>query len=89
MNYKKIYIIYRYYSIMANKTISLPLETYDKLRKEKRKGESFADLINRLLKRTKSKIKLLEDLAGVFKDDDEWDEIIKEIYEDRKRPARI
>ena len=89
MNYEKIYIIYRYYSIMANKTISLPLETYDKLRKEKRKGESFADLINRLLKRTKSKIKLLEDLAGVFKDDDEWDEIIKEIYEDRKRPARI
>jgi len=74
---------------MANKTISLPLETYDKLRKEKRKGESFADLINRLLKRTKSKTKLLEDLAGVFKDDDEWDRIIKEIYEDRKRPARI
>lgn len=89
MNYKKIYIIYRYYSIMANKTISLPLETYDKLRKEKRKGESFADLINRLLKRTKSKTKLLEDLAGVFKDDDEWDGIIEEIYEDRKRPARI
>ena len=89
MNYKKVYIIYRYYSIMANKTISLPLETYDKLRKEKRKGESFADLINRLLKRTKSKTKLLEDLAGVFKDDDEWDRIIEEIYEDRKRPARI
>mgnify|MGYP001089678109 CR=1 FL=1 len=74
---------------MVNKTISLPLETYDKLRKEKRKGESFSDLINRLLKRTKSKIKLLEDLAGVFKDDDEWDRIIEEIYEDRKRPARI
>jgi len=74
---------------MANKTISLPLETYDKLRKEKRKGESFADLINRLLKRTKSKTKLLEDLAGVFKDDDEWDGIIEEIYEDRKRPARL
>ncbi len=72
---------------MVNKTISLPLETYDKLRKEKRKGESFADLINRLLKRTKSKTKLLEDLAGVFKDDDEWDGIIEEIYEDRKRPA--
>jgi len=74
---------------MVNKTISLPLETYDKLRKEKRKGESFADLINRLLKRTKSKTKLLEDLAGVFKDDDEWDGIIEEIYEDRKRPARL
>lgn len=74
---------------MVNKTISLPLETYDKLRKEKRKGESFADLINRLLKRTKSKTKLLEDLAGVFKDDDEWDRIIEVIYEDRKRPARL
>lgn len=74
---------------MANKTISLPLETYDKLRKEKRKGESFADLINRLLKRTKSKTKLLENLAGVFKDDDEWDRIIEVIYEDRKRPARL
>ena len=72
---------------MVNKTISLPLATYDKLRNEKRKGESFADLINRLLKRTKSKTKLLEDLAGVFKDDDEWDRIIEEIYEDRKRPA--
>jgi len=89
MNYKKIYIIYRYYFIMANKTISLPLETYDKLRKEKRKGESFADLINRLLKKTKSKTKLLEDLAGVFEDDDEWDRILEDIYDDRKKPARI
>ena len=72
---------------MVNKTISLPLETYDKLLKEKRKGESFTDLFNRLLKRTKSKTMLLEDLAGVFKDDDEWDRIIEEIYEDRTRPA--
>ena len=74
---------------MVNKTISLPLETYDRLRKEKRKGESFADLINRLLKRTKSKTKLLQDLAGVFEEDEEWDRIIEEIYDDRKKPARI
>lgn len=74
---------------MVNKTISLPFETYDKLRKEKRKGESFADLINRLLKRTKSRKKLLEDLTGVFKEDDEWDVIIEEIYQDRRRPARM
>ena len=72
---------------MVNKTISLPLEIYDKLHKEKRKGESFAELFNRLLERTKSKTMLLEDLAGVFKDDDEWDRIIEEIYEDRTRPA--
>ncbi len=74
---------------MANKTISLPIETYERLRKEKRKGESFADLINRLLKRTKSRKKILEDLAGVFKEDDEWDTIIEELYQERKRPARI
>lgn len=74
---------------MTNKTISLPVDTYDKLRKEKRKGESFADLINRLLKRTKSRKKLLEDLAGAFKEDDEWDTIIEELYQERNRPARI
>ena len=74
---------------MVNKTISLPLETYDRLRKEKLKGESFADLINRLLKRTKSKTKLLQNLAGVFEEDEEWDRIIEEIYDDRKKPARI
>ena len=32
--YKNIYIIYNYKYIMVNKTISLPFETYDKLRKE-------------------------------------------------------
>lgn len=75
--------------MMANKTISLPLETYDRLRKEKRKGESFADLINRLLKRSKSRKKLLEDLAGIFKEDDEWDTIVEDLYQERRRPARI
>ena len=88
-NHKIIYIIYNYNYIMTNKTISLPLETYDKLRKDKRKGESFADIINRLLKRSKSRKKLLEDLAGAFKEDDEWDTIIEELYQERKRPARI
>jgi predicted CopG family antitoxin len=74
---------------MANKTISLPPETYEKLRKEKRKGESFADLISRLLKKTKSRKKILEDLAGAFKEDDEWDTIIEDLYQERRRPARI
>ncbi|MBY9019337.1 MAG: hypothetical protein KGD66_10960 [Candidatus Lokiarchaeota archaeon] len=74
---------------MTNKTISLPFETYDKLRKEKHKGESFPELINRLLRRKKSKEKKLEDLAGVFEKDDEWDEIIEGLYEDRSRPGRM
>ena len=73
---------------MANKTISLPLETYERLRKEKRKGESFADLINRLLKGSKSRKLLLEDLAGVFKEDDEWDTIVEDLYQERRYPAR-
>ena len=73
---------------MANKTISLPLETYERLRKEKRKGESFADLINRLLKISISRKLLLEDLAGVFKEDDEWDTIVEDLYQERRYPAR-
>lgn len=74
---------------MANKTISLPEEIYNRLKKQKRKGESFSELIDRLLKEKKLKRQKFEELAGSLKDDDEWDEILKEIYEDRKRPARF
>ena len=74
---------------MTKKTISLPFETYDKLRKEKHEGESFPELMNRLLRRKKSKEKKLEDLAGVFEKDDEWDEIIEGLYEDRSRLGRM
>jgi len=34
---------------MTNKTISLPEDVYKKLRKEKQKGETFADVINRFI----------------------------------------
>lgn len=36
---------------MASKTISIPDETYLKLREAKRPGESFGDVIDRLLGR--------------------------------------
>jgi predicted CopG family antitoxin len=74
---------------MKNKTISLPEDLYDKLKRQKKKGESFPDLIDRLIKEKKSRRQQLEALAGSLKEDDEWDNILNEIYEDRKRPARI
>jgi len=74
---------------MTNKTISLPEDLYDKLKKQKRKGESFPELIDRLIKERKSRKQQLEALAGSLIEDEEWDDILQEIYEDRKRPARI
>ncbi|TFG03023.1 MAG: hypothetical protein EU529_00555 [Promethearchaeota archaeon] len=74
---------------MKNKTISLPEDLYEKLKRQKKKGESFPELIDRLIKEKKSKKQQLEALAGVFKEDNEWDQILNDIIEDRKRPARI
>ena len=74
---------------MKNKTISLPEDLYDKLKRQKKKGESFPDLIDRLIKEKKSRRQQLEALADSLKEDNEWDHILHEIYEDRKRPARI
>lgn len=74
---------------MPNKTISLPEEIYFKLKREKRKGETFPELISRLLKEKKNEETKLESVAGSLKDDDEWDDILKKLYEDREKPARI
>ncbi len=74
---------------MTNKTISLPEDLYDKLKKQKRNGESFPDLIDRLIKEKKSKKQQLEALAGSLLEDKEWDDIVHDIYKDRKRPPRI
>ncbi|MHA1282450.1 MAG: antitoxin VapB family protein [Promethearchaeota archaeon] len=74
---------------MTNKTISLPEDIYLALKKEKRKGESFADLISRLLKEEREKEKKLERLAGCWKDADEWDDILEQLYKDRRKPTRL
>lgn len=74
---------------MKNKTISLPEDIYNRLRMKKKKGESFPELIDRLIKERKTKKEQLENLAGSLKEDEEWDQILKEIYEDRKNPARL
>jgi len=74
---------------MKNKTISLPEDIYNRLKMKKKKGESFPELIDRLIKERKTKKEQLENLAGSLKEDEEWDQILKEIYEDRKNPARL
>jgi predicted CopG family antitoxin len=74
---------------MTQKTISLPEDVYNALKKQKRKGESFPELINRLLKEKHKKKSNLEKLAGSLKENDEWDSILKDIYDDRNKPARF
>lgn len=74
---------------MNQKTISLPEEIYLKLKKHKRKGESFPELISRLIKKEESWEKEIDNLFGCLKEDDEWDKILEDIYEDRKKPSRI
>ncbi len=68
---------------MTQKTISLPEDVYNALKKQKHKGETFAELINRLIQEKHTRKKNLEKLAGSLKDDDEWDSILEDIYEDR------
>ena len=64
------------------KVISLSNEAYERLKVLKRK-KSFSELVMEL---TNNKKKDIMELAGAFKDSaDEWEEIKKKIYEDRKK----
>ncbi|MDO8508829.1 MAG: antitoxin VapB family protein [Nanoarchaeota archaeon] len=64
------------------KVISLSNEAYEKLKALKREG-SFSELVMEL---TNGKKKDIMELAGAFKDSaDEWEEIKKKIYMDRKK----
>ncbi|MHA1783937.1 MAG: antitoxin VapB family protein [Candidatus Helarchaeota archaeon] len=73
---------------MTQKTISLPEDVYKKLKAEKKKNESFPQLILRLLK-TREVGGTIEQLAGVFKEEsEEWENIEKIIYMDRLRTSK-
>jgi predicted CopG family antitoxin len=75
---------------MGQKTISLPSEVYFKLKDKKKSGETFPDLIKRLIDEDDKRIQThsIMDLAGAFGDEsDEWEKIEKELYEDRLRPS--
>ena len=68
------------------KTISLPEDVYELLRNRKKTNETFAQLILRMLgdptKSSKNK-EFLRSFVGVFENDDEWDEIEKNLEKNR------
>jgi predicted CopG family antitoxin len=49
---------------MESKNVALDTEAYDLLRKEKRRGESYSDVVKRLVRRSRSSL----DFAGAWKD---------------------
>ncbi|MEM2146563.1 MAG: antitoxin VapB family protein, partial [Candidatus Jordarchaeaceae archaeon] len=60
---------------MPTKTISITLDAYNRLKREKLKGESFSDVIIRLT--DKNKKDLLE-FAGAWKEGEEIERVILE-----------
>jgi len=63
---------------MVVKTITISLEAYEALAREKLPGESFSDVILRLVKRSGS----LLDLAGSWKmDDSDAEKLMEELRE--------
>ncbi|MCX8193682.1 MAG: antitoxin VapB family protein [Nitrososphaeria archaeon] len=63
------------------KTLTVRDEVYAKLVKMKREGESFSDLLERILERGRSSLK---DFAGILKESEWLDELDKEILELRR-----
>ncbi len=76
---------------MSQKTVALDTEAYDLLRRKKRDGETFSDVVKRLVRKPRS---LLE-FAGAWKDVPEEDlaqirGFLRKGRElDRKRMARL
>ena len=70
---------------MANKTISIPEDLYNRLKARKKPKESFPELIARIIdEQDELKKKDISWFFGIFgQDSNEWDEIEKKIYEDR------
>ncbi|HKZ49105.1 MAG TPA: antitoxin VapB family protein [Thermoplasmata archaeon] len=76
---------------MGIKTIALDEGTYQLLRRQKRKGETFNELVRRLLRRKRP----LHEFAGAWKDipEEEFQEILEAIRRgrelDEERFARL
>ena len=73
---------------MTQKTISLPEKVYNSLKKQKKKKETFSDLISRLL-HTFEELTSSPDISTFYgkleeEEDGEWDQIEDSIYKNRK-----
>jgi len=76
---------------MGQKTISLTESVYNKLQKRKPKTESYSEFLDKLLDEKKPKdIKELSQFRGCLKEgsEEEWDNILEGIYEDRKKVSK-
>jgi len=67
------------------KVISLSNDAYARLKTLKGTDKSFSDVVIEIVDERKTKKKNLMDFFGIWKDDKEWDNIGKKIYEDRKK----
>ncbi len=73
---------------MPQKTISLPEKVYNSLKKQKKKKETFSDLITRLLNESE-KHSSSPDISTFYgkleeEKEGEWDQIEDSIYRNRK-----
>ena len=65
------------------KVISLSDDAYEGLRSMKRGGESFSEVVRRVVEGESGRS--FPSLAGAWKDDKEVDKIFKQVLEDRKK----
>jgi predicted CopG family antitoxin len=68
---------------MTSKNLAIKEKVYDKLMEAKKGDESFSDVIERLLEGRSE----VMSYAGVFAHDKEFDEILKDIGEVRRKAA--
>ena len=73
------------HTFMPTKTITITEKAYRKLKREKLAGESFSDVILRLTERNEGDLK---EFAGIWKEADEIEEIIKKGRKEFDKYAR-
>ncbi|MDG6973170.1 MAG: antitoxin VapB family protein [Nitrososphaerota archaeon] len=66
---------------MTSKNLAIKEDVYDKLLEAKKGAESFSDVIERLLE---GKSELMS-YAGIFSQDEEFDQVTRDIEEARKK----
>ena len=73
--------MHTFINIMGVKTITIRDDVYDLLAKIKREGESFSDVILRLIRRESN----IMDFFGILKESEVLEELEKDIINERKK----